>query len=88
MAYRKLTADGVKTVNGVCEERVLANVLCYVFNAICGLFDTISAYKSKDAPLVSTVVSLLWVVNCVGRITLVCFAASSVVDQVRIDNFS
>lgn len=75
--------ETVKAVSGVCEERVLTNVLCYMFNTICGLFDTISAYRTPGTPALLVVVHLLWVLNCAGRITLVCFAASSVVEQVR-----
>lgn len=86
-AYAELT-DGVRTVNGVCEERVLMNIMCYMFNTICGLFNTISAYRSPGTPLLLVVVHLLWVINCAGRITLVCFAASSVVEQVRHRNAS
>lgn len=79
--YRKLMYS-VKTVNDICEERVLMNLLCYMFNTICGLFDTISAYRTDGTPVLLVIVHLSWVVNCAGRITLVCFAASSVVDQV------
>lgn len=79
--YRKLM-DSVKTVNGICEERVLMNLLCYMFNTICGLFDTISAYRTDGTPVLLVLIHLSWVVNCAGRITLVCFAASSVVEQV------
>lgn len=80
-AYGKLMY-GVKNVRGVCEERILMNILCYMFNTICGLFDTISAYRTQGVPILLAIVHLLWVLNCAGRITLACFAASSVVEQV------
>jgi len=84
IAYRTL-ADRAKTINGVYEERMLANLLCYMFNTICGLFNTISAHRTEGTPAAAVAAHLLWVVNCAGRITVVCFAASSVVDQVRSD---
>ncbi|XP_025413437.1 uncharacterized protein LOC112685702 [Sipha flava] len=36
---------------------------------------------TQGTPLLLVIVHLLWVINCAGRITLVCFAASSVVEQ-------
>lgn len=85
--YRKLM-DSIKTVNGICEERVLMNLLCYMFNTICGLFDTISAYRTDGTPVILVIVHLSWVVNCAGRITLMCFAASSVVEQVSTPGYT
>lgn len=81
VAYGKLMHNAT-LVCSVCEERVLINASCYMFNTICGLFDTISAYRTRGAPLLLTIVHLSWVLNCAGRIALMCFAASSVVDQV------
>lgn len=81
VAYGKLMHSAT-LVCSVCEERVLINASCYMFNTICGLFDTISAYRTRGAPLLLAIVHLSWVLNCAGRIALVCFAASSVVEQV------
>ncbi|KAE9523821.1 hypothetical protein AGLY_015709, partial [Aphis glycines] len=80
VAYAKLMRSAT-LVCSVCEERVLMNASCYMFNTICGLFDTISAYRTRGAPLLLAIMHLSWVLNCAGRIALVCFAASSVVDQ-------
>lgn len=74
--------NGLQNVRRVCEERVLMNVACYMFNAIYGLFNTISAYRTEGTPIVLVVVHLARVINCAGRITVICFAASSVVEQV------
>lgn len=76
--------DNVKTVNSVCEERILMNIICYMFNTICGLFNTISSYRAHGSTPLLVAIHFLWVVNCAIRITLVCFAASSVEEQVRI----
>lgn len=59
------------------------NLLCYMFNTICGLFNTISAYRTQGTPTLLVCVHFLWVVNCASRITVVCFAASSVTEQVN-----
>ncbi|XP_050056934.1 uncharacterized protein LOC126550070 isoform X2 [Aphis gossypii] len=80
VAYAKLMRSAT-LVCSVCEERVLMNASCYMFNTICGLFDTISAYRTRGAPLLLAIMHLSWVLNCAGRIALMCFAASSVVDQ-------
>lgn len=78
--------EGLKNVLNVCEERVLMNLACYMFNTICGIFNTISAYKTEGTPIAIIVVHLTRVINCAARISVMCCAASSVVDQASTNN--
>ncbi|XP_050524762.1 uncharacterized protein LOC126896216 [Daktulosphaira vitifoliae] len=78
--YKTLT-ENVYLLNNVYEERIMVNMLCYMFNTVCDLFNTLSAFKDEESSRILVVVSLLWVVHNITRITLVCFAASAVIQQ-------